>query len=81
LKIVSAVSAVGEDSQRLILPPNGDIQLDAMSQQTQTADGGLNVKAILAGFLVVAVLVGGGAGVADMLGWIELTIPGVSLPF
>jgi hypothetical protein len=52
-----------------------------MSQQTQTADGGLNVKAILAGFLVVAVLVGGGAGVADMLGWIELTIPGVSLPF
>ncbi len=52
-----------------------------MSQQTHTADGGLNVKAMLAGLLVVALLVGGGVGVADMLGWIEVTIPELSLPF
>jgi hypothetical protein len=50
-----------------------------MSQQTHTANGGPNVKAIVAGFLVIAVLAAGGAGVAEWAGWISL--PEVSLPF
>lgn len=50
-----------------------------MSQQTHTADGGPNLKAIVAGLLVVAVLAAGGAGVADWAGWISL--PELSLPF
>jgi hypothetical protein len=50
-----------------------------MSQQTQSAGGDVNLKAIVAGLLVVVVLAVGGAGVADWAGWISLS--DVLLPF
>jgi hypothetical protein len=50
-----------------------------MSQQTHTAGGGPNLKAIVAGLLVVAIVAAAGAGAAEWAGWISL--PDVSLPF
>jgi hypothetical protein len=52
-----------------------------MSQQTHTADGGSNLKVLVATLLVAAFLAAAGAGVADWAGWISLSELEVSLPF
>lgn len=51
------------------------------NQQTHPVDGPPDVKIILASLIAVALLVAGGVGVADWVGWIDVTIPDVSLPF